>query len=70
MVFLRDQTFFDSQLKRTIFFLPDQNQTIFSQRCNRKQFFFLPFISFDFQHTILSFEGVITFTWTLYHLDF
>ena len=31
--FLRDQTFFfDSQLKRTIFFRPYQKQTIVSQR--------------------------------------
>ena len=38
--FLRDQTsFFDSQLKCTIFFRPYQKQTIFFSAVNAKQFF-------------------------------
>ena len=58
--FLRDQTFFfDSQLKRTIFFRPYQKQTIFLSAVKLKQFF-SPFISFDSPYTVLSSQGVNT----------
>ena len=60
--FLRDQTFFfDSQLKRTIFFRPYQKQKIFFSAVKLKRFF-SPFISFDSPYTMLSSRGVTTFT--------
>ena len=59
--------FFDSQLKRTIFFRPYQKQTIFFLSCNSKQYF-SPFISFDSLYTMLSSRGITTFTWTFHHV--
>ena len=46
--FLPDQTFFDSQLKRTIF-RPDQKQTIFFSAVQHKTiYFFAIYFLFDF----------------------
>ena len=60
--FLRDQTFFfDTQLKHTIFFRPYQKQTIFFSAAKLKTIF-SPFFSFDSPQTMLSSQGVTTFT--------
>ena len=49
------------------FFRPDQKQNVFVSAVQHKTFdFFAIYFSFDFQHTILNSQGVITFTLTLY----
>ena len=64
--FLRDQTcFFDSQLKRSIFFqtLLKANNFFLSGKT-----IFSPFISFDSLYTMLSSRGVTAFTWNFHHV--
>ena len=52
MVFLRDQTFFDSVLKRTIFSDLIKSKQFFLSGKTQKNL--LPFISFDSPYTMLS----------------
>ena len=65
MVFLRDQTFFDSRT----FFRSDQKQIFFSPLSTQSKLFFEIYFLLDFQHANLSSRGVTTFTLAL-HLYF